>query len=249
MEQNKKQWSREIGSLIMVVFIALLIRTLIFEPFFIPSSSMEATLLDGDYIFATKYDYGYSKHSIPIFSPDILEGRAFAHDPKPGDIIIFRPPHRMDIRYIKRLIGVPGDKIQMIKGDLYVNDQKVEKDYIGEYTDIDGLKFKQYKETLANGVSYNVLYLDNSFNQDSHVFNVPEGEYFFMGDNRDQSLDSRFDLGYVPFENIIAKAKMIFFSTEHRVWVENQGLVDRFKQVGKWISSIRFHRMLRSVDN
>lgn len=247
MEKKKTTLFEEIKSLVFIIFIACLVRTLVFEPFYIPSSSMEPTLLEGDYVFSTKYDYGYSKYSLSPLVFDIFKGRVLEKKAGRGDIMIFRPPHRMDVRYIKRLIGLPGDKIQMIDGDLYINDQIVKKEYIGDYFDLQGVKFKKYSETLPGGVTHDIITLDRPQNKNSTVFKVPEGHYFFMGDNRDQSLDSRFDLGYVPSENIISKAKIIHFSTDYPLWVEGQDLSDRFKQVWQWISSVRFSRMFHSI--
>jgi signal peptidase I len=237
---------QEIKSLALLVLIAMLIRTIIFEPFFIPSSSMEPTLLEGDYIFATKYDYGYSRYSIP-FSPNLFGGRILEKTPQAGDVIIFRPPHRMDIRYVKRLIGISGDKIQLINDILYINDKEVPRQYIEEYSDLNGVKYKKYKETLPNGVSYNIINFANAAPQNTQVFIVPKDHYFFMGDNRNNSLDSRYSLRYVHGQNLIAKAKLIFFSTKARLWLEEQNFADRFKQIGVWISSFRFSRMFRSI--
>lgn len=245
---KKNALIEEIKSIILIVAVALLIRICIFEPYFIPSSSMEATLLEGDYILATKYNYGYSKHSIP-FSPNLFDGRVFAKEPEVGDIVIFRPPHDMDVRYIKRLIGVAGDKIQLINDDLYINDKIVPREYIETYTDLNGEKYNKYKETLPNGASYGVLNVQNAWAQTTKVFIVPKDHYFFLGDNRNHSLDSRFELGYVPSENLIAKAKVIFFSTEARLWVPDQKLEDRFKQIGVWLSSFRFSRIFKSTSD
>jgi signal peptidase I len=243
---KKNTLIEEIKSLLTVIIIALSIRILVFEPYFIPSGSMENTLLEGDYILATKYDYGYSKHSMP-FSPNLFDGRIFAKAPKIGDIIIFRPPHNMDIRYIKRLIGLPGDKIQLINDILYINDQKVPREYVEDYTDLHGGKYSKYKETLPNGVSYNIIQAENNWAQNTKVFTVPKDHYFFMGDNRNNSLDSRYELGYVPSENLIAKAKGLYFSAEASLWVPDQNLTDRFKQISIWFSSFRFSRMFKSV--
>jgi signal peptidase I len=155
----------------------------------------------------------------------------------------------MDVRYIKRLIGLPGDKIQMIDGNLSVNGKMLQKDYVGEYVDANGSVFKKYKETLPNGLVHDIITLDRPANKNSEIFEVPQNAYFFMGDNRDNSLDSRFELGYVPSENIISKAKLIHFSTDHPLWVENQDLADRFKQVWVWMFSVRFSRMFHSIYN
>ena len=211
MKEKKNSIFNEIKSFALVLVIAFLIRTLLFEPFYIPSASMEPTLLEGDYVFSTKYDYGYSKYSLSPITFDIFSGRILERSPVAGDIMIFRPPNKIDIRYIKRLIGLPGDKIQMIQGDLYINDKLVAKHYIGDYIDKNGTKFKRYKEELPNGYSHDIITLDVSEKQNTKVFEVPSGHYFFMGDNRDNSLDSRY-WGYVPMDHIVGKAWFVWFS-------------------------------------
>ena len=249
MEEKKTTLLGEIRSLVFIVFVACLIRTLVFEPFYIPSSSMEPTLLEGDYVFSTKYDYGYSKYSLSPLSFDIFNGRFFEKKAEVGDIVIFRPPNKMEIRYIKRLIGLPGDKIQMREGELFINNKIVKREAIGDYFDENGMKFKKYKEILPNGLVHDIITLDHPSNKNTAIFEVPQDHYFFMGDNRDMSLDSRFELGYVPSENLISKVKTIHFSTQHPLWIENQPLVDRFKQFWLWISSVRFSRMFHSIYN
>lgn len=245
---------QEMKSLFYIGIIALLIRTFIMEPFFIPSPSMEKTLLDGDYVFATKYSYGYSKHSFLFYAPNFIENRFLASEPRRGDIIIFRSNHdNLQRRYIKRLIGLPGDKIQMISGILYINDKPVGKEFEESLKDKKGTTYKKYKETLPNGISHNTYYLgDNEPSvrkllDTTKAFNVPEGHYFFMGDNRNNSDDSRFSIGFVPFENLIAKAQFILFATEQRLWNSNFTITEQIAQFYHWIASIRFNRMFRSV--
>ena len=247
IKQKKNTVLNEIISTILVVIFAVAIRVLIFEPYYIPSGSMESTLLEGDYIFATKYSYGYSRYSIP-FSPKIFEGRVLQKNPNIGDVIIFRPPNDMDVRYIKRLIGKPGDKIEIVQNNLYINDKIVERKYVDLYVDKYGSKYERYIETLPNNTSYVVLYsLTRPSNEDNMLFYVPEGKYFFMGDNRDNSKDSRFDIGYVPFENFIAKSQFIFFSTQYPLWLDSGSFIQRVKQIGIWLSSIRFNRFFNGV--
>ncbi|MES2214649.1 MAG: signal peptidase I [Pseudomonadota bacterium] len=254
MSNNKKAVIiAETKSFAFIILIALLIRTLIVEPFFIPSSSLKDTLLVGDYLFSTKYSYGYSRYSMLFVNPTFWKGRVLAKDPEPGDIIIFRPPHAMHMRYIKRLIGMPGDKVQLINNIVYLNDKPLKREYVGEITDQDGA-YKKYMETLPNGIKYNVLQLadlkgsirDGRYSN-TQVFYVPDGQYFFMGDNRDQSGDSRAELGFVPFENFIAKAQFIFFSASEYLWRDSGGVLDQISQVYYWIKSIRLHRIFRSV--
>ena len=199
--------------------IALVIRTFLFQPFNIPSGSMKATLLVGDYLFVSKYSYGYSHYSIPL-SPNLFSGRIGAFGkPERGDIVVFRLPKDDATDYIKRVIGLPGDKIQMIDGVLQINGEPIKReraeDFVGQ-EDGPGIKrIKRWKETLPNGVVYYTLDLvDNSFYDNTPVYTVPADHYFMMGDNRDNSTDSRVlsQVGYVPLENIVGRAELIFFS-------------------------------------
>jgi signal peptidase I len=202
---------------IHALIIALVIRTFLFQPFNIPSGSMIPTLLVGDYLFVSKYSYGYTHYSFP-FSPPIFNGRLIGSRPNRGDVVVFRLPKDDSIDYIKRVIGLPGDRIQMIDGVLNINGQPVKRERIEDFvTDEDGVvqRVKQYRETLPNGVSYTTLKLtDNGFYDNTPVYTVPPDHYFMMGDNRDNSTDSRVlsQVGYVPFENLIGRAQVIFFS-------------------------------------
>ncbi|MEN3793719.1 signal peptidase I [Fulvimarina sp. MAC3] len=204
------------GETIKVVFqallLALVIRTLLFQPFSIPSGSMMPTLLIGDYLFVSKWSYGYSRYSVPLSLP-LFEGRILASDPTRGDIVVFRKPGEEDTDYIKRLVGLPGDRVQMREGVLYLNGTAVPRVPAGTFVGEDGEEIAQFRETLPNGKSYMTLNLGDDLPGDNtREFLVPEGHYFMMGDNRDNSLDSRFDVGYVPFENFVGKAQVIFFS-------------------------------------
>ncbi|MBP7190362.1 MAG: signal peptidase I [Rickettsiaceae bacterium] len=249
-ESNFKKEAKSIG---FILFIAFLIRVFIMEPFYIPSSSMKDTLVRGDYVFATKYDYGFSKYSMIFVNPDFIKGRIMSAQPERGDIIIMRPPHDMSTRYIKRLIGLPGDKVQIRNSILYINGVKVERKEIAEYKDEAGT-YTKYIETLPNGVKYHVLQLKGEvgderlrYANNTEEFVVPQGKYFFLGDNRDQSGDSRFQLGFVPFENFIAKARFFYFSTAQELWSGNLGFMSQIKQVYYWLASFRFSRFFRSV--
>ena len=202
------------------LLIALVLRVLLFQPFTIPSASMEPNLFEGDYIIVSKFAYGYSKHSIP-FSPPLFSGRILSHGPNRGDIIVFKLPRDNKTDYIKRLIGMPGDRIQVKAGVVYINDKPVIRKPMPAGTEDMGygvLKpVERYQETLPNGRSF----LTNSYGPDGDVDNtgvfiVPEGHYFMMGDNRDNSLDSRFPqevgVGYVPAENLEGKADIVLLS-------------------------------------
>jgi signal peptidase I len=209
----------ETGRVILQAFaIALVFRTFLFQPFNIPSGSMKETLLVGDYLFVSKFSYGFTHYSLP-FSPPWFSGRIFASAPTRGDIAVFRFPKDDSVDYIKRVIGLPGDRIQMIDGTLQINGQAVQRERIEDFveTDADGAtrRTRRWRETLPNGVSYTTLSLvGNGPYANTQVYEVPPGHYFMMGDNRDNSSDSRVlsGVGYVPFENFIGRAQVIFFS-------------------------------------
>jgi signal peptidase I len=210
-----------IKTVVYALLIALVLRVLLFQPFTIPSASMEPNLYQGDYIIVSKYSYGYSRHSIP-FSPPLFHGRIFFHSPHRGDIVVFKLPRDGHTDYVKRLIGLPGDRIQMKNGLLYLNGKQVPRTFVGTKREDSGYGFMRdiavYRETLPGGKSY----LTNDFGTDGEldntdVFVVPEGDYFMMGDNRDNSSDSRVPpeaggVGYVPAENLVGKAQIILLS-------------------------------------
>lgn len=239
--------AEEAKSLLFVAIIAIVIRTLIIEPFVIPTGSMRDTLLEGDYIFSTKYSYGYSKHSFLFLTPEFLKGRILETKPERGDIIIFMT----DKRYIKRLIGLPGDKVQMVGGILYLNDKPLDRQYIGKVKNENGDEYKRYLEIMPNGVEYHAQYAlserSSGMTDNTKAFNVPEGHYFFMGDNRNESNDSRVELGFIPFESFIGKAQFVFFSTKEWLWLGKGGISDQLAQVPKWLGSIRWKRLFRNV--
>ncbi|RFB96880.1 signal peptidase I [Rhizobium leguminosarum bv. trifolii] len=229
--------------IIQALILAMVIRTVLFQPFTIPSGSMMPTLLVGDYIFVNKFAYGYSKYSLP-FSPDIFSGRLFGADPKRGDIVVFRFPPNPDIDYIKRCIGLPGDHIQVTDGVLYVNGKPVPKVADGTFTSdykLDpGADVPVFRETLDTGKTYDTLDQSPvSRGDNTREFIVPEGHYFMMGDNRDNSLDSRFDVGFVPAENLVGRASVIFFSL---------GNDTSFREIWKWPTNMRWDRLFKVVE-
>ena len=211
-----------IKTLLGALFIAVLIRSLLFQPFYIPSSSMDPTLLVGDRIFVSKYTYGYSKHSFP-FSPNITNKRFFSNIPKRGDLVVFKTPADNRTDYIKRLIGLPGDTIQFINGELLINNKKILREEIvnnkivrcGNFL----LETKTFIETLPNGFQHIVAYKKKGSLQNSKLFKVPTDHYFLLGDNRDCSKDSRYldSVGYVNNMNLVGKAKLIFFSNDTNI--------------------------------
>ena len=250
MSENAKKlrgssWAENVRTIAYALLIALFIRAFLFQPFFIPSSSMESTLLIGDYLFVAKYSYGYSKHSLP-FSPPLFSGRIFDDEPERGDIVVFKQPIDNHTDFIKRVIGLPGDTVQMKDGVLYLNDKAVPRVRVDDfiYRDPTGnvRRIPQYRETLPSGVSYITLdMIRDSVWDNTGVYIVPQGHYFMMGDNRDNSSDSRVPdaVGYVPFENLIGKAEVIFFSANGTA---------SFWEVWKWPWAVRWDRIGKWVE-
>jgi signal peptidase I len=239
---KKESWFEIVKTVVYALLIAGVIRSFLFQPFNIPSASMEDTLLIGDYLFVSKYSYGYSRHSFP-FGLVPLEGRYFANPPERGDVVVFKWPQDNKTDYIKRVIGLPGDRIQMQNGTLLINGKALPKVQIEPFTEnTAGYEHRvpRYRETLPNGVSYEILDREPNGNLDNTgVFIVPEGHYFMMGDNRDNSDDSRAGVGYVPLENLVGKAQIIFFSTDGSA---------RFWEVWKWPAAVRYWRLGQSVN-
>lgn len=217
-EKKKETFAEMITSFVFMVLLALIFRSVAYEPFHIPSGSMLSTLYEGDYIFVSKFTYGYSRYSFP-FSPDLFDGRTSSKVPERGEVLVFRKPTNTKIDYIKRVIGLPGDTVQMKRGRLYINGEMVEQTRRGEASipddNGDWVNVPRYEEVLPNGRSYTVLDdIKDGMADNTDVYTVPEGQLFMMGDNRDHSQDSRFleEVGYVPLENIIGRAEIIAFS-------------------------------------
>ena len=231
-------------TLIGALIIAILIRSLLFQPFYIPSSSMEPTLLVGDRIFVSKYTYGYSKHSFP-FSPNISNNRFFSKIPERGDLVVFKTPADNRTDYIKRLIGMPGDTIQFVNGKLLINGSSITREKIESTETIRCGKFKlettSFIETLPNGVKYLAVYKKRGTLQNTKEFIVPSEHFFLLGDNRDCSKDSRYldSVGYVNNLNLVGKAQLIFFSND-----TNISSLLKFWNLGK---SFRVERLLNNL--
>jgi signal peptidase I len=224
--------------------IALLVRSFGYEPFNIPSGSMIPTLLVGDYLFVSKYAYGYSRYSLPLGLP-LIPGRIFAHPPERGDVAVFKLPRDNKTDYIKRVIGLPGDRIQVRDGTLYLNDQAVPRRQIEDYMPEDAPPgsrgIVQFIETLPNGRSYRVIEATpNGTLDNTGVYTVPEAHYFVMGDNRDNSLDSRVltQVGFVPDENLVGRAEFLFLSLHNASGWE----------VWKWPVALRYPRLFRALE-
>ncbi len=203
---------------VQALILALLVRTFLYQPFNIPSGSMMDNLLIGDYLFVSKFSYGYSRYSFP-FGLAPFSGRIFGSQPKRGDVVVFKLPRDNSTDYIKRVVGLPGDKIQVLNSILYINGKAVPRvpdgEFVGEGSNGRKIAVKRFRETLPNGVSYTVLEESNTSVWDNTpVYQVPPGHYFMMGDNRDNSSDSRASVGYVPYQNLVGKAEVIFFSVK-----------------------------------
>ncbi len=230
---------------VQALLIALVVRTLLFQPFNIPSGSLVPTLLVGDYLFVSKYSYGYSKYSLPLGLP-LFEGRIMASEPKRGDIAVFKLPKDSKTDYIKRVIGLPGDRIQMIDARLYINGQETQRTPLPPYHTIDDFgrpaDVPHYMETLPNGVSHEIIQKngDSGYWSNTPVYTVPPAHYFMMGDNRDNSQDSRVlsEVGYVPFENFEGRAEIIFFSIDENAsaW-----------KLWEWPSTVRWNCIFQHI--
>ncbi|WP_435640495.1 signal peptidase I [Micavibrio aeruginosavorus] len=239
-----EEWSEFIKTAMIAVVLALLIRTFLYEPFNIPSGSMKPTLEVGDYLFVSKPAYGYSRYSFP-FGLAPIEGRVWAETPERGDVIVFKLPTNTRIDYIKRIVGMPGDTVQVVDGRLYINRQVVPRESVGlKRVDEDGsiVVMNEYLETLPNGVVHSIYEEGDDHPLDNTPeYTVPDGHYFAMGDNRDNSQDSRVmnHVGFIPYENIVGRASFLFFSTNGSA---------SLAEVWKWPGAIRYNRLLMSVE-
>ncbi len=242
-----------VKTIVYALAIAFFIRTFLFQPFNIPSSSMKDTLLVGDYILVTKYSYGYSRHSFP-WSLAPFSGRIFSIQPERGDVVVFRKPSDLQVDYIKRLIGLPGDRIQMIAGVLHINGEPVKLEKAEPFAEEDSdcpiqQPVPRYRETLPGGVAHDILACNPKGPlNDTAEFVVPAGHYFMMGDNRDDSSDSRDSysgVGFVPEENLIGKAQFVFFSP---ICYDEYNCKAGIWEIWKWPWAIRYERFFKSID-
>ena len=230
-------------TVLYAVLIAFAVRTFAFEPFNIPSGSMSPTLLVGDYLFVSKYAYGYSRFSVAFGLP-LFQGRFFNSEPQRGDVVVFKLPTDTSVDYIKRLVGLPGDRIRVVGGVLYINGVPSRREKVGDLIVNEHgirLQYQRYTETLPNGIKHPILEIsDNGALDNTPEYVVPPGYYFMMGDNRDNSQDSRVLslVGYVPAENLVGRAEIVFFSLQEGT---------QFWEIWKWPSAIRFDRLFNVI--
>ena len=240
----KEKIIENLKTLVYALILALIIRSFLLQPFYIPSSSMEPNLLVGDRLFVAKYEYGYSRHSFP-FSPKFTNKRFVAKKPSRGDVIVFKTPADNRTDYIKRLIGLPGDTIQMKDGEIFLNKKKIKRRSVKITKEIncgkEAINVNAFEEILPNGKKYIAVYREDGTMLNTDVFVVPDDHYFFMGDNRDCSKDSRFlsSVGYVSFINLVGKAKIIFFSNDKKK--------GSFIKFWKWNETLRMDRFFKSI--
>ena len=242
---SKKFIIENTKTIIFALVIAIFIRSILIQPFYIPSSSMESSVLVGDRLFVTKFSYGYSKHSFP-FSPPVFNGRIMYSSPKRGDVIVFKTPADNRTDYIKRLIGLPGDIVQFINGELYLNGNQVLKTIKSKndilYCGNSKIKVTTFSEKLPGGKIYTASYRNDYSYNNSDKFLVPEDHFFFLGDNRDCSKDSRYlsEVGYVHKDNLVGKAQLLFFSSNPKI-----GSIFKFWD---WNKIMRFKRFFNKIN-
>jgi signal peptidase I len=235
-------WWETVRTVLYALLIAVVVRTFLYEPFNIPSGSMIPTLLEGDYLFVSKLSYGYTRYSFP-FAAGPFDGRILGDQPERGDVAVFRQPSDTSVDFIKRIVGLPGDRLQVVRGILHINGEPVKRRRIEDYRLGSGRTVPQYIETLPNGTQHRIIEEqgDGGYLDDTPVFTVPAGHYFAMGDNRDNSRDSRIlnAVGYIPFENLIGRADVLFWSVEREVvlWMP-----------WTWPAGIRYGRLFDAVE-
>jgi signal peptidase I len=243
----KKKKPTRLGEIVRTVtyavIIAFAVRTFAYEPFNIPSGSMVPTLLEGDYLFVSKFSYGYSRHTIAFGLP-LFSGRILSNSPERGDIAVFKYPRDLSTDYIKRVIGLPGDRIEVHDGVLYINEFPVELERVGSYywfnSQTNRMEWgNEYIETLPDGRQHRIRQASEVEPQDNYgPVIIPDNHYFMMGDNRDNSTDSRFPLvGFIPEENLVGQAKFLWFSLEHGA----------FWQIWRWPAELRSDRMFAAI--
>ncbi|MCQ2965214.1 MAG: signal peptidase I [Alphaproteobacteria bacterium] len=243
MEETKKSFWDNFKSVFYAIVIALIFRSFVAEPFSIPSGSMIPSLLVGDYLFVSKMSYGYSKHSLPLSMP-LIKNRLFYTNPEYGDVIVFKLPSDNKTDYIKRVIGLPGDKIQLKEGRLYINQKLIQRQFLEEFVMRDrygnAVRYSKYNEILPNGKEHTIIEVsDSSPSDNTEEFTVPEDHFFMMGDNRDNSQDSRFiQVGFVPKNNLMGKAKFLFFSHDDSA---------AWWQFWKWPLAVRWSRLFNGI--
>jgi signal peptidase I len=245
-DTKKNSWDETIKTILIALLLAVTFRSVAFEPFHIPTGSMKDNLLVGDYLFVSKYSYGYSRFSFPFGIP-LFEGRVLElSQPKRGDVVVFRLPVNTRIDYIKRIIGMPGDNIQIKEGIVYINGEPLKREQKTDFVDDekkDNIKsIARFSEALPEGRMIEILKEHKKGPADNtQIYQVPAGHYFMMGDNRDNSHDSRYldDVGYVPYENIVGHAQIIFFSTNGTAQLKNPL---------SWFSAIRTDRLFKMIE-